>query len=204
MSFLENIALMLVNLLNMPLVILETFPPTQPPLSSIFILIVAFLVSLFSTVVSRLMIDVDKLKRLTRETKEYNKLRMQYMKSADSRLKLKYERNADRMRKVQSELTMMNLKPLLITFIPLIIVFGIFSNHYNWPVTGYIPAVIPFWLPENIPIPILDTFPLFLFGKNTTLDGWGNVFIPYYIWWYFGGSLAFSSIMRKISGLQPD
>jgi uncharacterized membrane protein (DUF106 family) len=200
---------MIVNILNMPLAILETFPPTQPPLSSIFILIVAFLVSLFSTVVSRFMIDVDKLKRLTRETKEYNKLRMQMMKTADSRLKLKYERNADRMRKVQSELTMMNLKPLLITFIPLILVFGIFSAHYSWNitegvVTGNIPAVIPFWLPENIPIPILSTFPLFLFGKNIFLDGWGNVFVPYYIWWYFGGRLAFSSIMRKISGLQPD
>lgn len=193
------------NLVMVPMTILESFPPTQPPFSSIFILFVSFCVSLFSTLVSRLMIDVEKLKRLTRETKKYQKLRMQMMKTADSKLKLKYERNADRMRKVQSELTMMNLKPILFTFIPLIIVFGFFANYYNIPSSGpitaanAIPAVIPFWLPPKI----ID-FPLLNFGRNIYLDGWGTVFVPYYLWWYFGGSLAFSSIMRKLSGLQPD
>ncbi|MFX0207787.1 MAG: EMC3/TMCO1 family protein [Candidatus Hodarchaeota archaeon] len=207
MFILEVIGSLMFSLINLPTVILETFPPSEPPLSSLFILLIAFLVSLFSTVVSRLMIDVDKLKRLTRETKKYQKLRMQMMKTADSKLKLKYERNADRMRKVQSELTMMNMKPLLITFIPLIIVFGFFANAYSFVVeenmiSGSIPAIIPFWLPESIPL--LDWFPLARFGKNATLPGWGHVFIPYYLWWYFGGSLACSSIMRKVSGLQPD
>ncbi|MFX0050638.1 MAG: EMC3/TMCO1 family protein [Candidatus Hermodarchaeota archaeon] len=205
MFFLEDVGNLMFNLINLPMTILDTFPPSKPPLSSLFILLVAFSVSLFSTIVSRLMIDVDKLRRLTRETKKYNKLRMQMMKTADSKLKLKYERNADRMRKVQSELTMMNLKPLLITFIPLILVFGIMNQFYNVPtkeavtIAHSLPAIIPFWLPEKI----ID-FPLLMFGRNTYLEGWGRVFVPYYLWWYFGGSLAFSSIMRKISGLQPD
>lgn len=151
------------------------------------------------------MIDVDKLQRLTRETKKYNKMRMEMMKTADSKLKLKYERNADRMRKVQSELSMMRMRPLLITFIPLMIFFVVFSNYYTVTfddvqgvttlISGNIPAVIPFSLPETL---------LFPLGKNAFVDGWGAVFVPNYVWWYFGGSITFGSIMQKIAGLQPD
>jgi uncharacterized membrane protein (DUF106 family) len=187
--------LILINFLDPLFDILESFAPSQPPASSIFILIVAFFVSLFSTLISRLMIDVDKLQRLTRETKKYNKMRMQMLKTADTKLKLKYERNADRMRKVQSELSMMRLKPLMITFIPLMLFFLLFSNYYNWDVTGNLPAIIPFPLPEQL---------LFRIGNYTELEGWGKVFVPEYVWWYFGGSITFGSIFQKIAGLQPD
>lgn len=204
MDIIQDITKIMINFITTPMAIMQSFPPTEPPFSSIFILIISFLVSLASTLVSRKMIDVEKLRRLTRETREYNKLRMQMLKTADNKLKLKYERNADRMRKVQSELTMMNMKPLLIMFLPLILFFAIFSNFYSFSfdevthtVTGNpgIPAVIPFGLPEQL---------LFAIGKLAKVDGWGRVFVPNYIWWYFGGSIVFGSILRKVSGLQPD
>ncbi len=195
--------------------ILNTIVPTSPPLSSLFILGMSFIVSLASSLLSRYMIDIDKLERLTRETKAYNKMRMQMMKTADSKMKLKYERNADRMRKMQSELTMMNMKPLLIMMIPLMAVFAIFSGYFSWKVVtelvdgvnipvlfegsqiieGSIPAVIPFSLPESL------IFPL---GKNGYVDGWGHVFVPNYVWFYMAGSILFGSFFRKTLGLQPD
>lgn len=209
MFILHEIFSLMINIVITPMAVLQDLTdaiPTEPPLSSVFILVVAFLVSLASTLVSRKMIDIDKLKRLTRETKKYNKLRMEMIKTADSKLKLKYERNADRMRKVQSELTMMNMKPLMIMFLPMILFFIVLSGFFSFSVTdgqfmgGNIPAVIPFALPEYFPFPRF-----FDLGKNVkNLDGWGNVFIPNYIWWYFGGSLAFGSIFRKVAGLQPD
>ncbi len=195
--------------------ILDAIVPTSPPLSSLFILGLSFIVSLSSALLSRYMIDIDKLERLTRETKAYNRLRMQMMKTADSKLKLKYERNADRMRKMQSELTMMNMKPLLIMMIPLMAVFAIFSGYFSWKVVtelvdgvnipvlfegspiieGSIPAVIPFSLPEML------IFPL---GKNGYVEGWGHVFVPNYVWFYMAGSILFGSFFRKTLGLQPD
>ncbi|UCG00533.1 MAG: DUF106 domain-containing protein [Candidatus Heimdallarchaeota archaeon] len=210
MFILQDIFIFLIDIITTPMAILQDLTgviPTKPPLSSVFILLVAFLVSLTSTLVSRKMIDVDKLRRLTRETKKYNKLRMEMIKTADSKLKLKYERNADRMRKVQSELTMMNMKPLMIMFLPMILFFIVLSGFFRFSVEngafieGNIPAVIPFALPENFPFPNF-----FALGKMAVVPGWGEdkVFIPNYIWWYFGGSLAFGSILRKVAGLQPD
>jgi uncharacterized membrane protein (DUF106 family) len=200
----------MINVIITPMAVLQDplteVIPTKPPFSSIFILVVAFLVSLASTLVSRKMIDIDKLKRLTRETKKYNKLRMEMIKTADSKLKLKYERNADRMRKVQSELTMMNMKPLMIMFIPMILFFVVLSGFFRFTVidgvfiSGNIPAIIPF-----DPTFGFETILIFPIGKNAEVPGWGkDVFVPNYIWWYFGGSLAFGSILRKVAGLQPD
>lgn len=212
MNFLQEIANVMTDLITSPMIILQDIGdviPTEPPLSSIFILFVAFFVSFASTLVSRKMIDIDKLKRLTRETKKHQKLRIQMLKTADSKLKLKYERNADRMRKVQSELTMMNMKPLLVMFIPMILFFIVLSGFFNFSVSesdvflsGKIPAIIPF-----DPTFGLETLLIFQIGKNAVIPAFpdlGKVFIPNYIWWYFGGSLAFGSILRKVAGLQPD
>jgi uncharacterized membrane protein (DUF106 family) len=146
------------------------------------------------------MIDIDRLGILTRETKKHNKLRMQMMKTADTKLKLKHEKNAAKMKKMQSELTMMRMKPLLITMLPLMLFFVVFSGFYrptiiDGIVTGNLPAVIPYKLPTDLILHI---------GDNSFIEGWGNVFVPDYIWWYFGGSITFGSIFQKLAGLQPD
>jgi uncharacterized membrane protein (DUF106 family) len=123
------------------------------------------------------------------------------MRTADSKLKLKYEKNASRMKKMQSELTMMRMKPLLITMLPLMLFFVVFSGIYRPTIEdgevmkGSLPAVIPFSLPTDILLHI---------GDNIEMEGWGKVFVPDYIWWYFGGSITFGSILQKLAGLQPD
>ncbi|MHA1513302.1 MAG: hypothetical protein ACTSRJ_04500, partial [Candidatus Hodarchaeales archaeon] len=62
-------------------------------------------------------------------------------------------------------------------------------------IKGSLPAVIPFSLPTDILLHI---------GDNIEMEGWGKVFVPDYIWWYFGGSITFGSIFQKLAGLQPD
>jgi uncharacterized membrane protein (DUF106 family) len=181
------------------------FPPTEPPLSSLFILLLAFVVSLLSSGLARYLTDTDKLRRLTRETKRYQKLRTQMLKTADVKLKKQYEHEADRMRRVQSELSRMQMKPMLIIIVPMLIVFGFFNAYYDpgftivsgvWEAHGTLPAVIPFNLPESLII--LPT------GRNIVHPEWGHVFVPFYFMWYMAGSLMFSGIFRRAFGLQPD
>lgn len=197
MVFLETVEFLSIQMIGSVLAVMNSFPPETPPFSSIFILMVSFFVSLGSTLVSRYMIDTNRLAVLTKETKKYNKLKMQAVKKADTKLKLKVDRLADKNKKLQSELTMMRMKPILFTFVPLMLVFFLMADIYRGDA---IPAVIPFSLPEYMP-PILN---LLHIGDNKYETGWGNVFRPDYIWWYFGGSITFGSIFQKIAGLQPD
>ncbi|MFW9856424.1 MAG: EMC3/TMCO1 family protein [Candidatus Thorarchaeota archaeon] len=181
------------------------FPPTEPPLSSIFILLISFIVALISAVLARYLTDTDKLRRLTRETKRYQKLRTRMLKTADVKLKKQYEHEADRMRRVQSELSRMQLKPTLILIIPIFVFFAVFNAYYDpgfvevngvWEAHGTLPAVIPFNLPESLII--LPT------GRNIVHPEWGRVFVPFYYMWYMAGSLLFSGIFRRAFGLQPE
>ncbi|MFX0117439.1 MAG: hypothetical protein ACFFB3_23025, partial [Candidatus Hodarchaeota archaeon] len=66
--------------------LVREFGPENPPGSSIFIAIIALALSLSLTLLSRYLIDIDKLARYTRETKAYNKMKMQALRTADKKL----------------------------------------------------------------------------------------------------------------------
>ena len=172
-----------------------------PPYATVFIILVSLGVSTFSTLLSRRLMDVEKLKRYTRETKEYNSLKMKGLRSQDRRLLKKIEDNKSRFDKMQKELFSMRMKPMLYTMIPLMIVFVLMNGFFGK--SDHMVALIPFDLPKVlviIPIahPNPDYFPLV---KNATKY---NFFIPNYIGWYFLTSITFGSVIQKLAGLTPD
>lgn len=112
--------------------LVKRFGPENPPGSSIFIAIVALGLSLSLTLLSRYLIDVDKLARYTRETKAHNKMKMQALRTADKKLQLQVDRQSRRAKKMQSELMNMRMRPLMFYFIPLMIIFFSMSSHYNF------------------------------------------------------------------------
>lgn len=112
--------------------LVRRFGPENPPESSIFIAIVALGLSLSLTLLSRYLIDTDKLARYTRETKAYNKMKMQALRTADKKLQLQVDRQSRRAKKMQSELMNMRMRPLMFYFIPLMIIFFSMSSHYSF------------------------------------------------------------------------
>ncbi len=112
--------------------LVRSFGPENPPESSIFIAIVALGLSLSLTLLSRYLIDIDKLARYTRETKAFNKMKMQALRTADKKLQLQVDRQSRRAKKMQSELMNMRMRPLMFYFIPLMIIFFSMSSHYNF------------------------------------------------------------------------
>jgi uncharacterized membrane protein (DUF106 family) len=112
--------------------LVRRFGPENPPGSSIFIAIVALGLSLSLTLLSRYLIDIEKLARYTRETKAYNKMKMQAMRTADKKLQLQVDRQSRRAKKMQSELMNMRMRPLMFYFIPLMIIFFSMSSHYSF------------------------------------------------------------------------
>lgn len=169
-----------------------------PPFSTVFVILVSLGVSTFSTLLSRRLMDVDKLKRYTRETKEYNSLKMKAMRSQDRRLQKKIDDNKPRFDKMQKELFSMRMKPMLYTIIPLMAVFVLMNGYFGS--NDAIVAVIPFNLWETfviIPIQHKSLDP-------TLFDIPAKFFIPNYIGWYFFTSITFGSVIQKLAGLTPD
>ena len=146
--------------------ILKFIAPHTPPGSSIFIILVATLVTVISTVISRKFIDLKKLKLYTRKTKEFQKLQRKALRSQDPILKKKVENQKSTSQRMQSELMKMRMKPMLFTFLPLILIFFALNAYYSNPnpfnhpgetIPQSIVANVPFDLPENI---------IFQFGVN--------------------------------------
>jgi uncharacterized membrane protein (DUF106 family) len=180
--------------------ILALIVSKRPPYSTIFVMLVSLAVSFFSTLLSRRMLDVEKLRRYTRETKEYQSKRIKALRSSDRKL-LKYlEDNEAYFKKIQSELTFMRLRPLLYTFIPLMLVFFIMNDYFG---TGdSVVAIIPFNLWDNliiIPLKHIGLLP----EIQTAAENAGY-FIPSYIGWYVLTSITFGTLIQKIAGLTPD
>lgn len=132
--------------------ILELIAPKTPPGSALFIVLVAFGTSVFSTLISRRFIDLKKLKLYTRKTKEYSRLQRKALRSQDPVLKKKLENQASTNQRMQSDLAKMRFKPLLYTMLPLILIFFALSSYYNTTSDQPDSLVgnIPFSLPETV------------------------------------------------------
>lgn len=208
--------------------ILQLIAPSEPPGSSLFIILVGILVSVISTLVSRRFIDVKKLKSYTKIVKDFQGLRMKAMRTQDRRLLKQVDDEQKTFERVQKELLSMRLKPMMITFIPLILVFISMNSYYGGTGDGDVQAIvgnIPFSLPEQI---------LFRFGHdcesirgniqeqygsqltteqyNNNLTKWDRLcwnneelhYVPSYIGWYLATNITIGVVIQKFAGLSPD
>ena len=139
--------------------ILAYVAPKTPPGSSLFIILIATLITVLSTVISRKFIDIKKLKLYTKKTKEYQKLSRKALRSQDPILKKKVENQKGTSQRMQSELMKMRMKPMLFTMIPLLLIFFSLNSYYSNTQSHQdsLIANVPFDLPESI---------IFQFGVN--------------------------------------
>lgn len=89
------------------------------------ILIISFVISLLTSIAYKYMTDQEKIKKLRKEVTEgQKKLNKLIKENPEKAMKLQKEimsKNAEVMKQ--------NFKPMLLTFIPLILIFGWLSNH---------------------------------------------------------------------------
>jgi uncharacterized membrane protein (DUF106 family) len=111
--------------------LVRRYAPSNPPFSSLFIMFVGICLSTTIALISRQLIDLDKLKKYTREQKEYRKLQWKVQQTADRKLKLELDRKSRRMKRINSELSNMRMRPMLIYMIPLMLIFFSLSSFYS-------------------------------------------------------------------------
>jgi len=150
--------------------------------------------NIFNSLVRKKMVDQDKLKRIMKETRGWQKERMTAMRAKDQVKIAELGKKSSYMNKMSMEMMQMNMRPMMITFVPLILIFYLVLPQ----LFAHTVAVSP--IPLNI-------FPGNFFQLTCTAEqaldvehvcfGKENAL---YLWaWYFLSSISFSGIIMKLT-----
>mgnify|MGYP001772595785 CR=1 FL=1 len=157
-----------------------------PPGSIIFLTTLAFLISLIINLVNKRTIDYGRMRELQKVVREYTELQKELMRNPDDRkLKKKLDKMKPQFDAARAEISRMNMRPMLYTTLPIIVIFWLLGSFYT-----DIPVLnLPFPLPW-----ILDYFHGNSGLSNQTLG---------YLGYYVIASFLFSSIFQRIFGTIP-
>lgn len=151
------------------------------------------MLNFFNSVVRRKLVDQVKLKRIMKETRAWQKERMAAMRSKDQARVEQLSKKSGYMNKMSMEIMQMNMRPMIITFVPLILIFYL---------------VLPQLFSHTVALsPIsLNVIPGGFFQLTCTAEQAANLDHvcdqenALYLWaWYFLSSIAFSGIIMKIT-----
>ncbi|MFH1821644.1 MAG: EMC3/TMCO1 family protein [Methanobacteriota archaeon] len=142
---------------------------------SIFIVLgIGFLAAVFVTLVSKKMVKWNVVKENKAKIAEYYKEYRGAQKKRDMKQVHKIQQRQAEIMQLQKVNTTQNLKPTIIYFVPLLILWMSLGGIFR----GWVVVWLPF---VRIDIPFIG--PLVVFGVG---------------WWYFLTYLGFSQILRKI------
>ena len=156
------------------------------------------MLNLMNSAIRKKMVDMVKWRRIMKETRAFNKERMDAYRSHDKAQIDQVNKKSAYMNKLNMEMMQMNLRPMMITFVPLILIFY-FVLPYLF---SYTVAVSP--VPLNV-------IPGDLFQLTCTAEQAADpehvcqTENAVFLWaWYFLSSIAFSGIIMKITKTTMD
>jgi len=157
-----------------------------PPGSIIFLTVLALSISLGVNLVNRRTINYERMRELQRIIREYTELQKELMRNpGDKKLKKKLDKMKPQFDAARGEVSRMNMRPMLYTTLPIILIFWLLGSFYT-----DIPVInLPFPLPW-----ILDYFHGNSGLSNQTLG---------YLGYYVIVSFLFSSIFQRLLGTLP-
>lgn len=156
------------------------------------------ILNIFNSLVRKKMVDQDKLKRIMKETKEWQKERMSAMRAKDQAKIAELGKKSSYMNKMSMEMMQMNMRPMMITFVPLILIFYLVLPQ----LFSYTVAISP--IPLNV-IPG-DFFQLTCTAAQAAdPEHVCQEENALFLWaWYFLSSIAFSGIIMKLTKTSMD
>ncbi len=160
----------------------------------IAILIIATIIAFVITLANKLLVDQDRLQYLQKEMKEFQQEMMEARKSNDPKALEKMQKKQMEFMDIQKEMMTNSFKPMIVTFLPIIIVFWWISAN---PLLNRLIIELPTFVYWILLVPLWHALP---FYGNTT-PGAPEMSITW-LGWYILCSFAFSIIFRKLMGLK--
>jgi uncharacterized membrane protein (DUF106 family) len=186
--------------------------------STFFVIILSLTVSLISAFLTTKLVDTEELNRKQLLIKKHQEEKAKIIELADTNPKkykkevIKWKRKEQFIKNIQQGIAMQRLKPTCITFLPMIIIFGILNVFF-----GRLPVACSpmnandilflgeyIWAATDIPIngvvPNPPAWTALVFGITKHIDKW-NGWIQFTAW-YFLCSFTFNTLVQRLLGLQ--
>src|SRR5712692_1276021 len=201
-DFLNSVLLQIPGLTRGPLGSANPLVKGMIP-SAIGITFIGIGLNLFNAIIKRKMVDHDKLRRLLKETRAWQKERMAAFRAKDQEKIDELNKKSAYMNKMNMELMQINMRPMMITFVPLILIFYFVLPH----LFAYTVAVAPM---------SLNFVPGDFFQLTCTAAKVAESQLPnhqhicnhvneVYFWaWYFLCSISFSGIIMRLTKTTMD
>ena len=164
--------------------------PANPALT---VLIIAFFVSLITTIANKYLVDQDEMNEIQARNKAFQKELREAQKRGDGKKIAELQAKQTEMMQDQSKMMTSQFKPMIVTFVPIILIFfwmrssAISGLVVILPPSVYWVTLTPFW----------HFIGHFLYGGNAT--------IPYgigWLLWYMICTFGMSQILRKFLGFK--
>jgi uncharacterized membrane protein (DUF106 family) len=164
--------------------------PANPALT---VLIIAFIVSLITTIANKYLVDQDEMNAVQAEMKEFQAELRDAQKKGDGKRVAELQAKQPEIMSKQSKMMSSQFKPMIVTFVPIILIFfwmrtsSIHNLVIILPKTVYWVTLTPAW----------HFIGQFLYGGKAT--------IPYgigWLLWYMICTFGMSQIIRKYLGFK--
>ena len=164
--------------------------PTNPALT---VLIIAFIVSLITTIANKYLVDQEEMNEHQAKMKDLNKRMRDAQKRGDGKELAKIQAEQTEMMKDQTAMMSNQFKPMLVTFVPIILIFFWMRASAISNLVIILPQTV-YWVTLT---PIWHFLGGFLYGGKAT--------IPYgigWLLWYMICTFGMSQILRKFLGFK--
>ena len=164
--------------------------PSNPALT---VLIIAFIVSLITTIANKYLVDQDELNEQQAKMKEFNKKLREAQKRGDGKEVAKLQAQQTEMMGDQTAMMTNQFKPMIVTFVPIILIFFWMRASSIHDLVIILPKTV-YWVTLT---PVWHWIGSFLYGGQAT--------IPYgigWLLWYMICTFGMSQILRKFLGFK--
>ena len=164
--------------------------PSNPALT---VLIIAFIVSLITTVANKYLVDQDELNAQQAEMKEFNARLRDAQKRGDGKEIAKLQAEQTELMQQQTAMMTNQFKPMIVTFVPIILIFFWMRSSAIHDLVIILPKTV-YWVTLT---PLWHVIGSFMYGGQAT--------IPYgigWLLWYMICTFGMSQILRKFLGFK--
>ena len=181
-----------------------------PPGAMIAVLVLATTTALISMGLTKWLVDTDEINRKQVQMKAHNEEKEKIIELAEvdperyRKFRKKWERKDDMFKQSQQKMALQRLKPTCITFLPMIIIFGIVNTFF-----GGVPIALTAMNANDIPLigGILAASTGDIVPWSEDFYGVAIKILPSHGWigftaWYFLCSLGINTLIQRVFKLQ--